>query len=97
MLRPPSGPDLVSRLSHAARYRFGRVIEMTIDAIEQAPLAEADGLKVWHYALVWGMQEGPEAERNVFLVGNWKNIETDPIEIERPHRRTARAYGRSLT
>lgn len=89
-LAPPDEPDLLDRLFHAARYRFGRAIEMTIDAVEQALTAEADRLEVWHYALVWGMQEGPEEERNVFLAPDWQSIETDPVEV-------GQAYGRRRT
>lgn len=57
-MRPPSDADLVDRLVHASRNRFGRCIENILAALEAAALEDADELTINHFAESWGMQEG---------------------------------------
>lgn len=68
---------VVPRLLVAARDRFGRSVELMQDAIEQAMLAEADILDLWHFALAWGMKEGRDRETNPFVVDDWARIDPD--------------------
>jgi hypothetical protein len=68
-------PDLVARLIHASRGRFGRCIENIINAIELALSHGDDGLCVDHFAESYAMQEACAPGHNVFLVPNWSQIE----------------------
>lgn len=81
-LTPPVEGDLVDRVFHASRFRFGRAIEMIINAIETALLDEEGHLGVDHFAEVWAMAEGAPAEDNVFWADRWWLIDTDPPEDE---------------
>ena len=76
-LEPPSGPDLIPRLFHAARYRFGRCVETIIGAIECALQGGADRLAIDHFAEFWALQEGRPLGGNVFLVPDWLQIDPD--------------------
>jgi hypothetical protein len=79
-LSPPVEGDVIGRLFHASRYRFGRAIEMIINAIETALLAEEGHLGLDHFAEVWAMAEGAPATENVFWVDRWWLIDPDPAE-----------------
>ncbi|QCO54442.1 transposase [Pseudorhodobacter turbinis] len=76
-LSAPIEADLVDRLVHAARRRFGRCIEYNILAIEQALLEGADHLHMHHFAAAWALQEGDQIDRNVFLATDWWQIDPD--------------------
>jgi hypothetical protein len=76
-LAPPTEDDLVARLIHAARGRFGRCIEALIAAIEEALLEEAKSLKIDHFARAYAMEEGCAPEHNVFLSVHWSRINPD--------------------
>ena len=74
-LAPPDDPDLIPRLIHASRERFGRCIETIIHAIEVALRSGSMQLDRQHFAEAWGMQEGCAYGRNVFLSDRWSLIE----------------------
>jgi len=74
-MRPPSEEDLVDRLVHASRNRFGRCMENILAALEAAALADADELTMQHFAESWGMQEGCGVGQNVFLARHWAKID----------------------
>lgn len=74
-MQPPSDEDLVDRLVHASRNRFGRCIENILAALETAALEDADKLTINHFAESWGMQEGCVMGRNVFLARHWAKID----------------------
>ncbi|MDR5655333.1 TniB family NTP-binding protein [Ruixingdingia sedimenti] len=76
-LEPPREADLVDRLMHASRYRFGRTLETAIKAIEWAMKHGATRLNVQHFAEAWAFDEGCPLERNVFLSPNWGAIDPD--------------------
>lgn len=80
-MMPPSDEDLVDRLVHASRRRFGRCIENILAALETAALEGADRLTVNHFAESWGMQEGCAIGQNVFLARNWKKIDLGESHI----------------
>jgi type II secretory pathway predicted ATPase ExeA len=71
----PCETDLVERLVHASRQRFGLFIENTLGALETAALAGAARLNNDHFAQNWALREGPEMGRNVFLARDWSRIE----------------------
>ncbi len=81
-LRPELSGDLVSRLFHGSRYRFGRSIETLLNAIEAALDAGADWLGNDHFARAWAMQEGCAPGGNVFLVDDWADINPDRDDEE---------------
>jgi hypothetical protein len=66
--------DLLPRLIHASRGRFGRCIEFTVHAIEVALSREHQALTPDHYAEAWAMQEGCAPGKNVFLAPKWSQI-----------------------
>lgn len=94
-LTPPVEKDLVDRLVHAARRRFGRCIEFNIAAIEHALLEGADQLEMHHFAAAWSIAEGDQIDRNVFLAEDWWQIDPDlkkgaALTGARPRRRRAK-------
>ena len=91
-LAPPIEADLVDRLFHASRYRFGRCIEMIVGAIEQALWEGDDQLEIDHFAQSWAMQEGCVLGANIFLAPEWRAIHPDGTDAEpQPvHRRQRR-------
>ena len=76
---------------HASRYRFGRCIENTVNAIEDALHNGDAALDVQHFAESWAMQEGCDPGGNVFLAPRWREIDLDPPAAEhgRPQKRAA--------
>lgn len=80
-MRPPSNEDLVDRLVHASRKRFGRCIENILAALEAAALEDADELTINHFAKSWGMQEGCGMGQNVFLARNWDKIDLGETKL----------------
>ena len=59
-LAAPAEDDLVDRLVHAARRRFGLCIEYSIAAIEQALQQGTDQLDLHHFAAAWALLVGTE-------------------------------------
>lgn len=80
-VRPPSDDDLVDRLVHASRNRFGRCIENILAALEIAALEDADALTINHFAESWGMQEGCAMGQNVFLARHWATIDLGETKL----------------
>ncbi|MDB6180022.1 TniB family NTP-binding protein [Paracoccus fistulariae] len=89
-LRADLSADLVARLFHGARQRFGRSIETLLNAIETALGCGAECLSDDHFAQVWAMQEGCAPGENVFLVADWADITPDLDPGQRPLRRRGR-------
>lgn len=69
--------NVISRLIRASRGRFGRAVETSINAIEQALLEGDRTLDRQHFAEARGMQEGCAWDRNLFVAENWQNTELD--------------------
>jgi len=76
-LEAPERGDLVDRLIHAGRARFGRCIEQIINAIEVALREGATRLEITHFATAFTMQEGCDPGDNVFLAPRWSQIDLD--------------------
>lgn len=71
----PVGSDVLGRLVHASRGRFGRFIENILAALEVAAQDGASGLEMRHFATAWERQEGCQMGENVFLAKNWAQID----------------------
>jgi len=92
-LQPPTDIDLMPRLFHAARYRFGRCVDTIIGAIEQALEGNASSLDIGHFAEFWGIQEGCFLDQNVFTAVDWQSVDPDrdeQHEMPRARRRRRR-------
>lgn len=76
-IRPPGRCDLIGRLVHGGRGRFGRCIEGTVNAIGVALREGATTLGISHFAEGWAFQEGCEPGGNVFLSPRWMDLELD--------------------
>ena len=76
-LEPPVEADLVPRLFHASRYRFGRCVETITDAIERALEGGVSRLDMAHFAEAWALQESDFRGGNVFLAPDWADIAPD--------------------
>jgi hypothetical protein len=81
-LLPPIEADLVDRLVHAARQRFGLCIEYSIPAIERALLEGAGQSSVFHFAAAWSLAGGDAIDRNIFLAEDWWKIDPDNTKAE---------------
>lgn len=69
--------DLTNRVLYAGRYRFGRCLELIIDAIRCA-LREGDlRVDISHFAAAFGANEGCDLDQNIFAVTNWTEIYLD--------------------
>ncbi|OCX57381.1 transposase [Thioclava sp. SK-1] len=85
-LDEPHAPDLIGRIFHGARYRFGRSIELLLMAMEVAIDREEAQLTVDHFAVAYAMNESCGASENVFYAEHYWLIETDPKAEERSPR-----------
>lgn len=78
-LKPPREHDLIDRLMHASRYRFGRTLETAMNAVIWAIKHGATRLTLQHFAESWAFDEGCPVDRNVFLSPNWSAINPDLV------------------
>lgn len=76
-LEAPVEPDLIGRLFHAARYRFGRAVEMLLHALEIAVESNADSLTMDHFAAVYAMDEACPAAENAFFAERFWLLDPD--------------------
>nr|WP_229582943.1 TniB family NTP-binding protein [Paracoccus sp. S-4012] len=78
-LVPPERGDLVDRLIHAGRARFGRCIEQILNAIEVALHDGATTLETEHFARSFDMQEGCRPGENIFRSPRWSQIDVNAL------------------
>lgn len=76
--------DLPERIAHAARYRYGRIAQVVLAAIEQAILKDDGHLSRDHFALAYldHSQARGHDEMNPFLVDDWERLEPGSFLIE---------------
>ena len=74
-LELPDRSDLMERLVHAGRQRFGRCIEQMIDAIEIASARGDTKLDSQHFVDAYFAREGCSAGENIFLAPRWSAIQ----------------------
>jgi hypothetical protein len=90
------GDDAINRLIHAGCYRFGRCIEISIDAIECAILDGANALVLRHFEDAFAQREGVSLDANVFSAADWRSIqvlgeeEPDTMATQRVSRKGSR-------
>lgn len=85
-LTPMISHDLLARLVHASRGRFGRFIEYTLAALEVAAFAGDTKLNLEHYAAAWEQREGSGPAQNVFLSKNWTQIDFGQPSPAKPRK-----------
>lgn len=73
--------DLPGRVIHGARYQFGRCVELTLAAIEEALRAGDEHLTREHFEIAWGMAEGCPLTANVFDVEDYMSIELEDDDL----------------
>lgn len=76
-LAEPTNKDIVGRIFHASRYRFGRAIELLLEAIELALNEDSNCLTRDHFATVYAMNEACSASENVFYAEHYWLIDPD--------------------
>lgn len=76
-LEPPVEPDLIGRVFHGARYRFGRAIELLLLAMEFAIEQDDEYLTIDHFASAYAMNEACPASENVFYADNYHVLDPD--------------------
>ncbi|MCK0138112.1 TniB family NTP-binding protein [Aliiroseovarius sp. F47248L] len=76
-LAPPMEADLVARVFHGARYRFGRAVELLLAAMEFAIAHDAEHLTSDHFASAYAMNEACPASQNVFYADNYVLLKPD--------------------
>nr|WP_217356659.1 TniB family NTP-binding protein [Ruegeria sp. HKCCA0370] len=82
--------DLTDRLIFASRQRFGRAVETILDAIECAKEEGSSVLLQMHFAEAWGMREGCDWNKNVFVTEDWASLDLDAGAEEFEARRSER-------
>lgn len=83
-LEPPPPERLPGQIIHSGRNRFGRSIEMMVNAIEVALRSGSRRLERQHFAEAFGIHEGCDPDRNVFLAPNWAGLRLDPAPDDPP-------------
>ena len=76
-LEPPVESDLIGRIFHGARYRFGRAIELLLLAMEFAIEQGDEYLTIDHFASAYAMNEACPASENVFYADNYHVLDPD--------------------
>jgi hypothetical protein len=76
--------DLPERIAHAARYRYGRIAQVILAAIEQAAYRTSSALTRDHFAHAYieHSQARGYDEMNPFLVDDWERLEPGLFMIE---------------
>ena len=88
-LEPPNERDLVPRLIHACRGRFGVCIEKTIKAIEFGLNGGVSRLTLLNYSEAWSATETRSHEQNAFANPQWASIDLS-IRNTRPTGKLAK-------
>lgn len=87
--------EMINRLIHGSRYRFGRGVVCILEAIECALYDGAAILERKHFEDAWGTREGCSADQNVFTAANWMAIELEDeaeelMAMPRPRKKVKR-------
>lgn len=73
-LEPPTG-DIVPRLIHASRMRFGLCVENIVNAIELALRVGDSRLEPLHFAESWATVSRQPSSKNPFIATEWSKID----------------------
>lgn len=85
-LGEPVEVDLIGRIFHGARYRFGRALELLLQAMEVAIERGDEDLDIGHFAAAYAMNEACTAAENVFYAERYWLVVPDADEEEEPRR-----------
>jgi hypothetical protein len=86
----PIEADLIGRIFHGARYRFGRALELLLQAMEIAIGRDDEDLDIGHFAAAYAMNEACTAAENVFYAEHYWFLKPDAVEEEEHPRRKTR-------
>ncbi|WP_323777929.1 TniB family NTP-binding protein [Leisingera sp.] len=86
-LGAPIEADLIGRIFHGARYRFGRALELLLQAMEIAIGRGDEELDIGHFAAAYAMNEACTAAENVFYADHYWLLKPDEVEEEHPRRK----------
>lgn len=89
-LGAPIEAGLIGRIFHGARYRFGRALELLLQAMEIAIGRGDDDLDIGHFAAAYAMNEACTAADNVFYAEHYWLLKPDAVEEEEQPRRKKR-------
>lgn len=89
-LGAPIEADLIGRIFHGARYRFGRALELLLQAMEIAIGRGDEDLDIGHFAAAYAMNEACTAAENVFYAEHYWLLKPDTVEEEEHPRRKKR-------
>ncbi|MCE8438990.1 TniB family NTP-binding protein [Rhodovulum sulfidophilum] len=89
-LGAPIEADLIGRIFHGARYRFGRALELLLQAMEIAIGRGDDDLDIGHFAAAYAMNEACTAADNVFYAEHYWLLKPDAVDEEEQPRRKKR-------
>jgi hypothetical protein len=89
-LGAPIEADLIGRIFHGARYRFGRALELLLQAMEIAIGRGDDDLDIGHFAAAYAMNEACTAADNVFYAEHYWLLKPDAVDEEEQPRRKER-------
>ncbi|TNJ38981.1 TniB family NTP-binding protein [Phaeobacter sp. B1627] len=89
-LGAPIDADLIGRIFHGARYRFGRALELLLQAMEIAIGRGDDDLDIEHFAAAYAMNEACTAADNVFYAEHYWLLKPDAVDEEEQPRRKKR-------
>jgi hypothetical protein len=81
-LGAPAASDLVDRILHGVDGRFGRAIEMMVEAVALAVEQRATALDLQHFAESWAITAGCAPVVNVFVADKWADIASVSEESE---------------
>ena len=93
-LGAPAEPTIIDRLLHGVDGRFGRSVEVMIEAIVLALHQKATTLDLQHFAESWAITSGCEPLSNVFVAKTWADIPTARHIDEDDGATTAKKRGR---
>jgi hypothetical protein len=89
-LKAPVEADLIGRIFHGARYRFGRAVELLLVALEFAIEGYDEYLTIDHFASAYAMNEACPASENVFYADVYHVLDPDRennVPSSRPRRK----------
>lgn len=87
-------PDFSSRLIYAGRFRFGRMVDYLIHAIECALIRDAGRLEMEDFAEAWAAQECCAPHENVFERQDWADIPLDQVAEEHAEATSSKSSSR---
>ena len=83
-----SVPEFIPLMIHGAAYRFGRAIEMTIEALSEAMALDETRVSLDHFAEAYYIRTNCDDDLNPFLSDHWRGIDTTRT-MDRAHEQNS--------